>query len=498
MLLAWAPRRYESRATILISPAGVPRELVAPNTTASLPEQLQAITRRILSRTELERLIAADHLDAAGGLGPGSGAAAAAARMRADLRLAPLPATGEGGGGPLTAFEVDFTAGTRATAQRVDGQVAALFIAANERARASQSRATSAFLAAQVTGAAAEARAADAALRGFQARNLGRLPTQSEATAQELNGVEAQLGVARAALAAAEQQETYLESLLGQYRQMLNLPAGGGLAAPSPVDQKLAQLRAQLAGLRARYTEQYPDVRGVESEIARAEQQRAGEAKGGTAEAAAGASLAEVQEMAPLLQLESRIRANRRDLGDRRAALAQWEARAASLRASLRAAPLLQQELTALEQKDASARAQYEALLAKSNASQLATRLEQTTSARRFQLLDAPSWPQRPVSPNPVLFSGLGLLAGALLGLGWAWAREARDDRVWSSEELRGVFAAVSASRSPAVALWATVPRLATAAERRRRRLGLTAQWAAAVIAVVGMAAGNWLLLRRW
>jgi capsular polysaccharide biosynthesis protein len=114
--------------------------------------------------------------------------------------------------------------------------------------------------------------------------------------------------------------------------------------------------------------------------------------------------------------------------------------------------------------------------------SQMATSLEQRQQGEQFRILDPPSLPLRPSSPNHLMISIIGLILGAALGLGLAGLLELTDVRVWQAKDLEGIF--------PARVLVA-LPHLSTP---REERFGSTVRWvkiSATVVIVVSMIAGN-------
>ena len=97
-----------------------------------------------------------------------------------------------------------------------------------------------------------------------------------QATFKFLQGLQSQLQAGDDALNAARQQRVYLQTLADQYRSLqgpVRSSDGTPVGLPA-IDQQLQKLRAQLADLSSRYTDQHPDVRKLKEEIARTENLR--------------------------------------------------------------------------------------------------------------------------------------------------------------------------------------------------------------------------------
>ena len=113
-------------------------------------------------------------------------------------------------------------------------------------------------------------------VRHFKEKYLGELPGQTQSNLQILSGLQAQLETEQENLSRAKQQNTYLQSLLSQYRtiQRSSKTSGGITGGLPAIDQQLSKLRSQYADLSSRYTERHPDVRKLKQEIARTEKMR--------------------------------------------------------------------------------------------------------------------------------------------------------------------------------------------------------------------------------
>ena len=114
-------------------------------------------------------------------------------------------------------------------------------------------------------------------MREFKDKHIGELPSQTAANLQILGGLQTQLQVQQDALSRAKQQNTYLESLLSQYRSLGPSSARPGEAVPgglAAIDQELDRLKAQLTDLSSHYTDKHPDVRKTKEQIAKTERMR--------------------------------------------------------------------------------------------------------------------------------------------------------------------------------------------------------------------------------
>lgn len=477
-LAFWLPPRYQSQATLLLRRPQVPAAVVGA-TAAGDNNQLEQITQQVLSDGHLAALAQKLQVLAP----PAASTAEAAARMRRALELDWVAAPGQRRGDPPAALTVAFTARTPQLAQAVDQQLVQWLVQTNQQTRQAQASGAATFLQQALAASATALSARQKALRDFEAQHPDLDPAQAAGLAQRLGQLEAERASTRAALDQAQQQQLYLTSLAAEYRGLLNEPANGGGPATA-LDQRIGLLESQLAGLKSRYTDQYPEVQRLQSELAAAQSERKNGAHAGAT--AGAANPAQLAAIAPVLQIESQARSNQLALRNDRRQLAGLDHQIAALKAEENAAPALQPELTSLQQAVAEAQSQYDALAAEQHQAGLALALQRGPQGAQFRLLDAPTLAQQPVFPNKLLFSGLGLAAGLAVGLVLALGLEWGDDRLHDAAEAR--------EWSPAPLL-GVVGVLATPAERRRSARGRGWQWALAGALVVVVASSNWWLL---
>src|SRR5277367_1019454 len=312
---------YRSETVILVEQPSVPEKYVVSNIDSDIQHQLDSITQQILSRTRLLRII--ESL----GLYPQERKHVSpddlVERMRKDIEIE----LSTGDDRKLSAFNIYYASRDPKMAQRTTSELANLFITENLEERQQRSANTTNFLSDQVDQARAKLAAQEARLRAFKEQHPGELPTQTQSNLQILTGLQAQLQSNEDALNRANQQNTYLESLINQYRAVDRAavkPAEGGTVTLAEIDKQLEGLRAQLADLTSHYTDKYPDVRKTKEQIARIESTRArlvAEAND-RANNPAPASLTGTTpdtKSAPLLALESQLKANKLEISNREA-----------------------------------------------------------------------------------------------------------------------------------------------------------------------------------
>src|SRR5215469_17838554 len=414
------PAKYRSGTLILVEEPTVPQQFVMSNIAGSIQDRLQSISQQILSRTRLLNIIETDDLYSE--YRPRLMADELVEKMRRDIQVEVVRAQNSE---QLTSFNVYYSSSNPALAQRVTQQLTDLFISQNLEVRQEQSRNTTKFLENQVEEARKALSEQEEKVREFKEKNLGELPGQTQSNLQILSGLQAQRQSAEESLSSAKQQNTYLESLLSQYRALqrsTSTAATASIGLPA-IEQQLDKLKSQLADLSSHYTDRHPDVRKLNEEIAKTErmkQQLIAELNTGSQQPSV-ATLTSAPDYADantpaIMQVESQFKANQLEIASRQRALEAIDMEIRDYQSRLNQAPVREQEYTDITRGYEQSKANYDELLKKKNDSELATNLELRQQGEHVRVLDPPSFPQKPYFPNRLKFCGMGLAIGLVLG----------------------------------------------------------------------------------
>jgi polysaccharide chain length determinant protein (PEP-CTERM system associated) len=296
----------------------------------------------------------------------------------------------------------------------------------------------------------AEAKRAD-----FQSRFLGSLPGTGSlddrigAAQQQLQQIESDLAAAQSSLSAVNAQMAGTPaSVAGQ---------GGVATGVSPARARLADLQAQLADARARgFTEAHPDVIALRQQIAGAQAAVTREpATGG-----GGGSFANPLYLS-LRSMQADKAAQVAALQERRA---QIQGDLAALSARLGQAPQVAAEQGQIDRDYQVLKDQYAKLLADREQLRISSQAQSQTDAVKFSIIDPPTQPRAPASPNrPMLLTAV-LVAG--LGAGVAAA--------FLLSKLRTTFdTATRLEKASGMPVIGSIGEVITPVQRTRRRHGL-------------------------
>jgi polysaccharide biosynthesis transport protein len=500
-LMVWGaswvlPPRYKSSTLILVTQPTMPQNYVVPNINDDLQERLQSITQQIESRTRL--LVIIDKLHLYQHLRKGvTTPDDQVNRMRRDIDIEPVRDPDKD---VITSFGVSYWAADPRTAQQVTSELTDLFISENSKERLAESEDTTKFIESQLASARASLADQEAKVRQFEGQHEGDLPMQQTSNLQILSGLQSQLQNQEDALSAARQQHAYLQALLEEYHsahpstRSSDGTSADGLGAPTDlqsIDEQLDKLRARLTDLSSRYTDRYPDVQSVKTQIAKLEATRAGivaasaqKSKDSTTSAAGadGMDSADAASSAPLMQLQGQLQANQVETANRERAISELNARINGYQERLNAEPATEQQLADLTRGYEQSKANYDELLKKRDESEMATSMEHMQQGERFTMIDPPSLPIKPDFPNRLKFCGMGLGFGFALGIVVVGAFELMDDRMHSEKEIKALLP---------VAVISEVPRVENAKEELKEKQRLVFGWVTAVVVAVIILGGT-------
>ncbi len=407
------PKKYMSSALVLVESEKVPESFIPKVATSDTSQRLDAVRPEILSRTRLERVLQQTRPY------PDLSKTRAVDKIRGSIVI---NLSGNDG------FTIAFYHRDPHKAQEVTDRLARLFIEETIRSREQQVEGAVDFLVTQVQDARTELEGKDAAVRRYKEAHMGKLPSQLDANVATMQMLQREMQTVEESLMFAREKQEALARGVGR-----SSAAAVAVSAAAPGNAELADLGRQLAALRARYTDEHPDVESLRSRMARLQARLAEARQGEGADARPSETdptigVAREQLERATLEVAS-LEKRRQDL----------QAKVDRVRANVEETPRTEQELTTLTRDYEKLSDNYKALLSKQLEAQMSGRLERRWKGDRFRMLDPASLPERPVFPKPPLFLGLGAVLGLFVGIGASLVAEYLDPTVKDSEVLQAV-----------------------------------------------------------
>jgi polysaccharide chain length determinant protein (PEP-CTERM system associated) len=466
-LAAFLPDLYRASATVVVEGTPVPDSLVPPSVlTGEVETRLKMISEEVLSRGRMNVLI--DRFGLYPRLRGRVSPEGLAQRMRRDVDLELRGARESWGRSATIAFTLGYRGRDPGTVAEVANALATFYVEENLRMREREAGRTAEFLKSEMETMKQKLMEQEARISDFKTRHAGELPQQVEVNLAALERLNSQLQLnSERQLRALERRDGLLKGMGGA-----GDPVEDGVPADPAV--RLARLRQELADLRTRYGPRYPDVTRLEAEITTLERRLEQPAAPGEGLPAGGSRAAAADGVPPpeghaLGRIDAELAALREEEKRLRGGLAAYEQRVES-------APQRQHEFQALSRDYETTRGLYDSLLKRYEEALLAASMEHGHTAEQFRILDPAVPPREPDGPNRLWLAGVGLLLSLGMAAGLLALAEQLDTSFHSVEELRGFTT---------VPVLASIPRIVTRRDTRRRLARAGAAALAAALALI-------------
>ncbi|WP_157264940.1 XrtA system polysaccharide chain length determinant [Azohydromonas aeria] len=455
------PDRYEASARIYVDTQSILRPLmsgmaVQPN----VDQQLQMLSRTLISRPNVEKLIHMANLDLK------NGSATEQEKLIEDLtgKLA-IKSVGRDNFYQLTYMDSD-----PEKARRVIQSLVSIFVESSLGASRKDTNSAKLFLDEQIKSYRTKLEEAEARLKEFRLRNLDLQVSEGRDSAARMNAASTQLEQAKLELREAEMaRDAARAQLLGSKPQASSSSSsaapGAELVATPEIDARLESQRRNLDALLQRFTDQHPEVQSTRRLLKELEEQKRIEVNE-KRQSATATPLTVISSNASLAQQElSRVLATAEvQVASLRARVAEYSARYAQAREQMKTAPQLEAEAVQLNRDYEIHKKNYEGLVSRRESANMSGQLEDAGVAE-FRLIDPPRVPSKPSAPNRLLLLAAAFAAAVAAGLASALA----------FSQLRPVFYRGTELRNKLdLPLLGVVSVVLTDAEERQERIGRT------------------------
>jgi polysaccharide chain length determinant protein (PEP-CTERM system associated) len=461
--LHYAPKKYEASTKIFMAQPKIPTEYVRSVVTDDTALRLAAVKEAVLSRPYMLRLIESTF----GMPDTEEGAENLMNDVRGRMDVKVLP--------NLFVFVLSYRDSDPKRAANVVNTLADLYTKQNAQFRAEQAKETTQTLEGFAYDARSELQAKDKLIADFKARHLYDTAEQLQANLQLHASRQKDLEANSRALAAAQERLQMLKA------QQAAAASGAAFAGPGanvdPYTARLAQVQRELDALRARYSDDHPDVRSKARELqdlmSNPGQLAAADDKPGSKSAGSGR---------PMTPLEAQIRGASREVATLEAEAAKIRREISVYQSRIESTPRVEQELAELTKGYDVLLQQYKSYEEKAGSARGSQVIEENQKGQQFEVIERAVPPSRPVEPVPLVVFGLGLVGGLLAFVGPVVARALIHPVVQSELGLAAVSDVPILVAIPRI----PTPELVRSAERARyRNVGLSALSATVLAAAI-------------
>ncbi len=518
------PPVYRSSATILIEEQEIPKALVRSTITAYAWQRIKVVSQEVMTRANLLGMIKQFNLY------PSKRNSDTTEEliklMRHDIKLKPItakvvnPSTGQPQDA-IIAFKLSYDSDQPGIAQKVDNELATLYLNENLKTRAAQAAGTYDFLTGQVKKLQTHINQIEAKIATFKEKHAASLPGLQQMNMELMDRNEDQIIEADDRLQSLEDRKTYLQGQLDQIDPYLPIAGPDGQAVMDPAS-RLQMLETEYAVARAKYYPDYPDVVRLKREIASLKKQVGGapdtsalvkeEAQLRTTLAAERqkysakypdvvrlqmeltALQAEIkkdtakQSSAPAMKpqnpayitLSAQLQGVRTNIASVTKQRDQLRAKITNFEEDLSATPEVQRKYRDLRRDYETSQLEFMKLKNKQMDAGIGEQMEKAQEGERLVMIDPPDLPQKPIKPNRLAIVALGIILSLASGLGYAAVAESTDKSVYGARGLSAVTGAAPLS---------VIPYIENGVDRAHhekvRRMAVVSSIAVLVIAVV-------------
>lgn len=382
------PPTYRSNAIMLVESPQLPKEVIGLDGGDLIDRRVAAIRQQITARPDLIQLIERH------GLYPSERQRKPLSEVLADMRdaitLTPAEAAlpGNSNDSRTISFELAFEYSQPAQTQAVTQDLMDRVLQLDARGNAEQATNTVQFLSDQSAGLETQMEALQSQIAQINVRNGSALSGGGIVMGGGTGSYDVQI--------AALQRDN---QLLIQQRNVAQ--------TSDQRDPVVAAAEQRLAGARSIYAETHPDVVIAKQALAEARK------------------LAKTtSEKLPLNTIDEQIRFNNEQIAALRAAKAGETAQINSQLSAQARAPVVQQQISELQQRLNALNSQYDEVQNRLMAARAGVRAEDEQMAERLSVVEPPVIPDQPSWPNRWLIAAIGIGGGIGLGFFFALAVE--------------------------------------------------------------------------
>lgn len=469
VVLSLSPK-YEASARVFVDTQSILKPLlsglaVQPNT----DQQVALLSRTLLSRPTLEKLVRMTDLDA--GMSDRLSIDSLVDGLQKSIQIKNT--------GRDNLYTLAFQHTDPERARKVVQSLVSIFVESGLGRSRNDSQQAKRFIEEQIRTYEEKLVKAEERLKTFRLRNLDAVnPDGRDANARLGQALELyerarlELREAKNARNEARRQLDALRSTTGSSVSQSLLQESAISVATPEIDARIDAQRKALDMLMLRYTEAHPDVvngqmllRNLEDlkrrEVAELRRAALGSSTG-VNPVGGTTGLAQAEVMRILAAAEVQV-------ASLQARVDEYGAKVAQARSLLKASPMIEAEAAQLNRDYALNKKSYEDLLARRQSAELSGELDEAAGMAEFRVIDPPRVSPQPVSPNRLLLVAASMFGALLAGLGVSFAMS----------EIRPIFTSghqlMAVARLPLLGVVGLVPSPEMLARQRMGKLGFMA-----------------------
>jgi len=398
------PNNYEASARVFVDTRTILKPLLAGMTTVpSMEQQVSIMSRTLVSRPNVERVLRMVDLDIK----------ATDAKDHERLISNMMGQIKISGSNSADLYVISYNHQNPKIAKDVVQSFLTIFVEGSFGNQKQDSEKAIKFIDEQIKNYEDRLVIAEKAVTEFQIKNSGLLPKDGDYGSQ-LQAVSDSLNEAKLGLREAEQARNAIKSQIEDGAppdDLTTVQAPSTIVNPE-IDARIQALTNDMDALRLRFTERHPDVISIKRLIAKLEERKVEEAKlkKPVIDRDRGKSYSPMLQQlnVSLSEAEARVAAMK-------ARVEEYSSRSAQLKALTIAKPQVAEQYSQLNRDYNINKSNYENLIGRRESAKLSGELSATSDMLTFKVIDPPTVPLVPSGPNRLMLFSL-VFVGALLG----------------------------------------------------------------------------------
>lgn len=423
------PNQFEASARIYVDTQSILRPLMSglaiqPN----IEQQIMMLSRTLISRPNLEKLIRMADLDL--NVKDKAQQEALIDSLSNTLKIQGL--------GRDNLYTISARDPDPVKAQRVVQALVSIFVESSLGDKRQDTDSARKFLEEQIRNYEKKLEDAENRLKEFKLRNIELATSEGKSGVDRISELTNKLNSARLELREAEQSRDALRrQIVGEEPVLLPETSGSESSVSLPeIDGRIDVQKRNLDTLLQRYTEQHPDVIGARRMIKDLEEQKRQELQARKKFAAANPG-SSVSNNPVYQQLKVSLAESEANTASLRARVSEYEERYKRTTSVMKNQPQLEAEFAQLNRDYELDKKNYEQLVSRRDSAEMSGDLDTAGSMADFRLIDPPRASSTPVAPNRLLLFPLGLVLAIAGGLFAAFAASQIRPVFFDSKSLR-------------------------------------------------------------
>jgi polysaccharide chain length determinant protein (PEP-CTERM system associated) len=462
------PDKYEASARVFVDTQSILRPLMSGLVTQpNIDQQVMMLSRTLISRPNIEKLIRMADLDLK--IQSKAEKDALAESLMSSLKINNTSRD--------NIYSLSYRDTNPESAKKVVQSLVSIFVESNLGDTRKDTESAQKFLDKEIASYEKKLEEAEARLKDFKIRNLDVQSGEGKDHFSKMSETSALLEQSRLELREAEQSRDALKrQLVGEEPSLVpdaTQESTAGVSVPE-IDSRLDAMQRSLDALLQRYTDKHPEVVSTRNRIKELEEQKSREVaarrKTAIANPSASVSVNPVQQQMKISLAETEAR-----VAGLRTRVAEYQARYERMKGAVKMVPQIEAEFTQLNRDYDIHKKNYEQLVQRRESATIGSQMD-TAAGVDFRLIDPPRASPNPVAPNRSLFLPLTLLFALAAGVAVTFAASQLRPVFFDSRSLREITG---------LPLLGTVSMIASDATKRRERKDLL-RFTAACVALVG------------